>query len=91
MAPNLSGVAVADAARMGDLAELALAFAADRLAPDGALVAKCFHGSGYSQVVESFKRVFARVTPRKPPASRDESAETFLVGRGLKNARSARR
>lgn len=85
MAPNLSGVAMADAARMTDLAELALDFAARHLKPDGALVAKCFHGSGYSQVVEGFKRVFVRVTPRKPAASRDESAETFLVGRGLRH------
>lgn len=86
MAPNLSGVAVADAARMADLAELALDFAARHLKPEGALVAKCFHGSGYSQVVEGFKRVFAQVTPRKPAASRDESAETFLVGRGLRHS-----
>lgn len=86
MAPNLSGVAVADAARMTDLAELALDFAARHLKPEGALVAKCFHGSGYSQVVEGFKRVFVQVIPRKPAASRDESAETFLVGRGLRQS-----
>ena len=64
MAPNLSGVAVADAARMADLAELALDFAARHLKPEGALLAKCFHGSGYSQVVEGFKRVFLEVSPK---------------------------
>ncbi len=84
MAPNLSGVAVADAARMGDLAELALDFAARHLKPEGALLVKCFHGSGYSQVVEGFKRVFVEVATRKPAASRDESAETFLLGRRLR-------
>lgn len=84
MAPNLSGVAVADAARMGDLAELALDFAARHLKPEGALLVKCFHGSGYSQVVEGFKRVFIEVATRKPAASRDESAETFLLGRRLR-------
>jgi 23S rRNA (uridine2552-2'-O)-methyltransferase len=85
MAPNLSGVAVADAARMADLADLALDFAARHLKPEGALLAKCFHGSGYSQVVEGFKRVFLEVAPRKPAASRDESAETFLLGRRLRH------
>jgi len=84
MAPNLSGVAVADAARMGHLAELALEFAQKHLTPEGALLIKCFHGSGYSQIVESFKKVFKVVAPRKPKASRDRSAETFLLGRFLK-------
>lgn len=84
LAPNLSGVAAADAARMGDLVELALAFALDHLAPDGALLAKCFHGSGYSQLVELFKRNFVRVSVRKPAASRARSSETYLLGRSPK-------
>jgi 23S rRNA (uridine2552-2'-O)-methyltransferase len=85
MAPNLSGVAVADAARMGHLAELALEFSQKHLTPEGSLLIKCFHGSGYSQIVESFKKVFKVVAPRKPKASRDRSAETFLLGRFLKS------
>ena len=84
MAPNLSGVGVADAARMGHLAELALEFSQAHLKPEGSLLIKCFHGSGYSQIVESFKKVFKVVTPRKPKASRGKSAETFLLGRFLK-------
>lgn len=84
MAPNLSGVAVADAARMADLAELAVDFAVHHLEPDGALLVKCFHGSGYSQRVALFKRHFVQVLVRKPKASRDKSAETYLLGRGLK-------
>jgi 23S rRNA (uridine2552-2'-O)-methyltransferase len=84
MAPNLSGVGLADAARMGHLAELALEFAAKHLKPDGALLIKCFHGSGYSQIVEAFKRSFVSVAVRKPKASRAESAETYLLGRRLK-------
>jgi 23S rRNA (uridine2552-2'-O)-methyltransferase len=43
-----------------------------------------FHGSGYSQLVELFKRQFRVVKPIKPKASRDRSAETFVVGIGLK-------
>jgi 23S rRNA (uridine2552-2'-O)-methyltransferase len=84
MAPNLSGIGSADAARMADLVELAIAFADRHLRPEGALVAKVFHGSGYSQLVERFKQVFRVVKPHKPKASRDRSAETFLVGMGLK-------
>lgn len=84
MAPNLSGIASADAARMADLVELAIDFARDHLAPDGTLVAKVFHGGGYSQLVEAFKKAFRTVKPIKPKASRPRSAETFLVGRGLK-------
>ena len=86
MAPNLSGVASADAARMADLVELAVDFAARHLKPDGALLAKCFHGSGYDDLVALFRRHFVRVVVRKPKASRGGSAETYLVGRGLKAA-----
>ena len=86
MAPNLSGVAAADAARMADLIELAVSFALDHLKPDGALLVKCFHGSGYSQLVQLFKRSFRVVKPIKPKASRDKSSETFVVGIGLKKS-----
>jgi 23S rRNA (uridine2552-2'-O)-methyltransferase len=86
MAPNLSGVAVSDAARVAHLVELALEFAQKHLRPQGVLVAKVFHGSGYSQLVERFKQSFRVVKAIKPKASRDKSAETFLVGMGLKAA-----
>jgi len=88
MAPNLSGIAASDAARMADLAELAIDFARRHLVPRGALVCKVFHGSGYSQLVERFKAAFKVVKPIKPKASRGRSAETFLVGIGLKNRAS---
>ena len=84
MAPNLSGVESSDAARIEHLIELAIEFCGAHLKPGGALVAKVFHGSGYSQLVERFKKAFRVVKPIKPKASRDKSAETFLVGIGLK-------
>lgn len=84
MAPNLSGVGVADAARMQHVCELALEFARNHLKPEGALIVKAFHGSGFSQTVQDYKKVFSRVVERKPKASRDKSAETFLVAKGLK-------
>jgi len=86
MAPNLSGVESVDAARISHLVELAVEFARTHLKPDGALVVKVFHGSGYSQLVQLFKDTFRVVKPLKPKASRDRSSETFLVGIGLKAA-----
>lgn len=86
MAPNLSGVAASDAARVADLVDLALDFACAQLEPGGALLVKTFHGSGYSQQVERFKQRFRVVKAIKPKASRGKSAETFLVGRGLKGS-----
>jgi 23S rRNA (uridine2552-2'-O)-methyltransferase len=88
MAPNLSGVAASDAARMADLVELAIEFAERHLRPEGSLVCKVFHGSGYSQLVEQFKASFRVVKALKPKASRAKSAESFLVGIGLKAVRS---
>lgn len=85
MAPNLSGVGLADAARVAHICELALEFSQTHLKPDGALLVKCFHGSGYSQIVEEFKKVFKVVAPRKPKASRDKSSETFILGKHLKH------
>jgi len=84
MAPNLSGVESADAARMSHLVELAVEFCQAQMKPNGALVVKVFHGSGYSQLVKLFKESFKMVKPFKPKASRDKSAENFLVGIGLK-------
>lgn len=87
MAPNLSGIESSDAARIAHLVELAVEFAQSHLKPQGALVCKVFHGSGYSQLAKLFKDRFRVVKPLKPKASRDKSAETFLVGIGLKPTR----
>jgi 23S rRNA (uridine2552-2'-O)-methyltransferase len=84
MAPNLSGIESSDSARMAHVVELAVEFAQKHLKPQGALVCKVFHGSGYSQLAKLFKDSFRVVKPIKPKASRDKSAETFLVGIGLK-------
>jgi len=89
MASNLSGIESADAARMEYLIELAIDFCQNHLKPEGALVAKVFHGSGYNQVLSQFKATFRVVKPIKPKASRDRSSETFLIGLGLKKAADA--
>jgi 23S rRNA (uridine2552-2'-O)-methyltransferase len=85
MAPNLSGVAVTDAARMEHIIELAIDFAKHHMKPSGALLVKCFNGTGYTQLVENFREEFKTVTPKKPKASRDKSSEVFLLGKVLKH------
>ena len=85
MAPNLSGIASADAARITHLVELAVEFSKVHMKPQGALVVKLFHGGSYSPLVQLFKETFKVVKPIKPKASRDRSSETFLVGVGLKD------
>jgi 23S rRNA (uridine2552-2'-O)-methyltransferase len=84
MAPNLSGISSVDAARVENLVELAIEFAQNHMKPQGALVAKVFHGPSYNAVVKRFKEAFVVFKPYKPKASRDRSSETFLVGIGLK-------
>lgn len=84
MAPNLSGIDASDTARIEHLVELALDFSRSNLKQQGALVAKVFHSGGYESLVKRFKDCFVQVKPFKPKASRDRSAETFLVGMGLK-------
>jgi len=89
MAPNLSGIASADTARIAHLVELAVEFSQKHMKPDGALVVKVFHGGGYDDLVKLFKATFKTVKPIKPKASRDKSSETFLVGLGLKHPTGA--
>lgn len=84
MAPNLSGHSVTDGARVAHLIELAVDFATRHLRPEGALVTKVFHGPGYDELVKLFRENFKVVKPLKPKSSRDKSAETFLIGIGLK-------
>jgi 23S rRNA (uridine2552-2'-O)-methyltransferase len=86
LSPNLSGIAVADAARGQHLLELALEFALAHLKPGGALLVKAFQGSGFSQFVAELKKHFASVATRKPAASRAESAEIYLLARRFKGS-----
>jgi 23S rRNA (uridine2552-2'-O)-methyltransferase len=85
MAPNLSGIPTADAARMEHLIDLAIEFSQMHLKPSGALLVKCFKDMGFTQNLERFRDEFKVVKQIKPKASRDKSSEIFLLGRGLKN------
>jgi 23S rRNA (uridine2552-2'-O)-methyltransferase len=85
MAPNLSGIPTADAARMEHLIDLAIEFSQNHMKPGGALLVKCFKDMGFTQILEKFRTEFKTVKQVKPKASRDKSSEIFLLGRGLKN------
>jgi 23S rRNA (uridine2552-2'-O)-methyltransferase len=85
MSPNISGIAITDQARSMALAELARDFALAHLKPGGAFLVKLFQGAGYEEYHRSLRAAFARVVVRKPDASRGESAELYLLARGLKD------
>lgn len=82
MAPNMSGMAVIDQARSMHLVELALEFSRQWLKPGGNFLVKVFIGSGFDELVSSMRPGFDKVFTRKPKASRDRSAETYLIGLG---------
>jgi 23S rRNA (uridine2552-2'-O)-methyltransferase len=80
MAPNISGIAVSDQARMMHLAELALQFARGHLKQGGSLLVKVFQGAGFEEFLRAVRGGFQRVAVRKPRASRGESSEQYLLG-----------
>lgn len=84
MAPNMSGIAVSDQARSMELAEIARDFAQLHLQAEGVFMVKVFQGAGYDDYLRSLRTAFQKVVVRKPAASRGESAEQYLVARGLK-------
>ncbi|TDN57048.1 23S rRNA Um-2552 2'-O-methyltransferase [Azoarcus indigens] len=84
MAPNLSGVAAVDQARSIHLCELALDFAASHLKPTGRFLVKVFQGEGFMGFRQEMESVFSSVQVRKPKASRDRSAEVYLLGSGVR-------
>jgi 23S rRNA (uridine2552-2'-O)-methyltransferase len=84
MAPNMSGNRGVDQARGMHLAELALETVREILKPGGDFVTKLFQGPDVDEYVRSVRGLFAKVSVRKPKASRDRSPEVYLVGRGRK-------
>ena len=88
MAPNISGVAIADQARVMYLAELALDFSVQVLKPGGALLVKIFQGRGFTELYKVIQGNFTRVTTRKPKASRARSAEIYILATGFRGSKS---
>jgi len=88
MAPNISGVAIADQARVMYLAELALDFSVQVLKPGGAFLVKIFQGSGFNELYKVIQGNFTRVTTRKPKASRARSAEIYILATGFRGSKT---
>ncbi len=84
MAPNTTGHASTDHIRIVALAEMALDFAMQILAPGGAFVAKVFQGGSEKQILDGLKKNFSSVRHAKPPASRKESSELYVVAQGFR-------
>jgi 23S rRNA (uridine2552-2'-O)-methyltransferase len=81
MAPNMSGISVSDDARVMYLAELTLDFARQHLKPGGDMLVKVFQGAGFMELRKEIMAEFESLQVRKPAASRDRSAETYLLAR----------
>ena len=84
MAPNTTGHTATDHLRIVALAETAASFAIEVLAPGGAFLAKVFQGGSERAVLERLKRSFTAVRHAKPPASRKESSELYVVATGFR-------
>jgi 23S rRNA (uridine2552-2'-O)-methyltransferase len=84
LSPNMSGIPNVDQARWLELAEAAVELGGKALKPDGVFVVKAFHGEAFDALMARLKAVFKKVRVVKPPASRGESAETYVVARGLR-------
>ena len=84
MAPNISGIPLADQAKSYYLAELALDFAVKHLKPGANFLVKVFQGGDFEAYVKALRLHFQQVQIRKPEASRNHSKEVYLLGKGLK-------
>ena len=91
MAPNTTGHQATDHLRIVALAELALALALDTLAEGGGFVAKVFQGGAERQMQGTLKRAFRSVRHVKPPASRKDSSELYVVATGFRAATGSER
>jgi 23S rRNA (uridine2552-2'-O)-methyltransferase len=83
-APPTTGHAPTDHLRMTALAEAAFAIAREILKPGGTFVAKVFQGGAEGDLLTDLKRSFTEIRHAKPPASRAESAETYVVAKGFR-------
>jgi 23S rRNA (uridine2552-2'-O)-methyltransferase len=80
---NLSGIGNVDQARALELIGDAIHFCCKALKPDGVFLVKAFHGEAFDTLLARLKASFHKVKVLKPPASRGESAETYVLARGL--------
>jgi 23S rRNA (uridine2552-2'-O)-methyltransferase len=84
MAANTTGHRATDQIKTGALADAAADFAMDVLIPGGAFVTKAFQGGLDAALLARLKMRFAKVRHAKPPSSRPESPEIYVVATGFK-------
>jgi len=84
MAAPTTGHPKTDHLRIMHLAEVAYAFAQEVLAPGGVFVCKLFQGGAERTLLDQLKRDFTTVRHAKPPASRADSSETYVVATGFR-------
>lgn len=83
LSPNLSGIGNVDQARALELAAGAIDFCSKSLKPQGVFLLKAFHGEAFGEVLQRMRTTFGKVKVVKPLASRGESAETYVLARGI--------
>jgi 23S rRNA (uridine2552-2'-O)-methyltransferase len=86
MAPNMTGHQQTDHLKIMNLVEAAYDFAGEVLSPGGAFIAKVFQGGAEDKLLKQMKRDFAKARHIKPPASRKESPEIYVVATGWRGA-----
>jgi 23S rRNA (uridine2552-2'-O)-methyltransferase len=84
LSPNTTGHKQTDHLRMMGLVEMAWDFAAEVLKPNGAFIAKVFQGGTQDELLAKIKPRFATIKHIKPPSSRQESSEVYLVAQGFR-------
>ena len=84
VSPNMSGIPNVDQVRWLELVEAAVELCRKVLKPDGVFVVKAFHGEAFDALMKRLKAGFMKVKVVKPPASRGESSETYVVARTLR-------
>jgi 23S rRNA (uridine2552-2'-O)-methyltransferase len=89
MAANATGHRQTDHLRIMALAEAAVHFAREVLAPGGSFICKVLQGGTETALLSDLKRDFSSVRHVKPPASRSDSAELYLLARGFRGRRPA--
>jgi len=81
MAPNMTGIAATDSTQVLLLAELTLDFCRQHLKPGGAMLVKVFQGAGFMELRKEIQASYTTLATRKPAASRDRSAELYLLAK----------
>jgi 23S rRNA (uridine2552-2'-O)-methyltransferase len=89
MAAPTTGHRATDHLRIIGLVEMAAEFAVEVLAPGGTFIAKVFQGGTEHELLAMLKQSFASTFHAKPPASRQGSAETYLIAKGFRGRRTA--